>query len=238
MKITLTSFILLLLCAKTFAQETEERGVRINKDLIEVYNVLKDKPEIKQGPYAAKYGKKKINVATGQYQNNKQIGLWNFYDDKGRIQQTYDYDNNKITYELGARGFTYKIDADFKSQDEVTGPSRIGGKFYGYLPYLAAYRRPPGMDYNSYALPATIELLITPIGNLAEYTLHIDTYDYVKDLRVNLDLFKPEDKLFVPGKINGEGVASRIIISCNIYRDELVFLSQTVDRYSTPVIMN
>ena len=173
---------------------------------------------IKQGLYQVKHGKE-MALASGLYDHNKRIGIWHFFDLKGNLMQNFNYDQNIITYEAqddDLSRFRYLFDVKVVATDTITKPMKIGGRYFGYLPLINLFKRPEWlhMDYGSYPL-VNIELLISPAGNLADYTIHIKDYSQT-NLNVNINLLNQEDKTFVPATINGQPVSSRIIIPCSL----------------------
>jgi hypothetical protein len=232
MKVFTITFYLLLITSLTFAQETEERLQKISKNTVALFHVLKDNPDVKHGLYQVRF-KKTIALASGLYDHDKRVGMWHFFNEKGKVMQNYNYDTNTLTYEqpdTGRRALQYIFDRPLKGTDMVTKPIRIGGKYLGYLPYTMLYKKPSGMNYSTESIyvsskqEALVELLVSPGGNLASYVIHImDYFSGKQDLDVNINLLNPEDKLFVAATINGEPVASRIIMRCYIDGNNMKF---------------
>jgi antitoxin component YwqK of YwqJK toxin-antitoxin module len=117
----LTICILTSICA--LGQETvlkERKG--------ESYYVLKDDPKIKHGAY--QFSNKKGLIEKGQYDNDKKIGVWEFYDKDGNLEQKYNYTSNQLIFNKEVKQFvSYKIIMDGKPTDIVpdTPPVFIGG---------------------------------------------------------------------------------------------------------------
>jgi len=199
------------------AQGTLLQAQKINKDIVLVYNVLSDNKQIKDGLFQARYQKDKA-LASGLYKNNIRVGVWHFFNKEGILTQNYDYDQKKLTYESpDDENFSYAVDKDFKKTDTLTKPIRIGGRYYGYIPYLLIFKKPSDLEYfDTSTISATLELLVSPAGNLADYTVHLSGYEYRNDLNVNINLLDAEDKVFIPATLNGEPIASRIIIRCKL----------------------
>lgn len=228
MKYTYPIICSLLISTLSFAQGTIEKAQKLTKKITAVYHVLETDPNIKEGLYQARHDKT-MALASGLYKNNKRVGIWHFFDYNGNLLQNFNYDNNTLTYEapddLGG-GFKYAFDKKVVATDTVTKPIRIGGRYFGYLNYMLLYKEPkgdtwdPSVTYNK----ATVELLVSPGGQLADYTIHLMYYGKIRDLHVNLDLLNEEDKLFIPATINGEPVSSSIVIPCNIdNRGNMIF---------------
>ncbi|MES2277429.1 MAG: hypothetical protein V4592_15500 [Bacteroidota bacterium] len=217
----------LLVCSVSLAQETIERVSKLKKNVTENYHVLLNNPNVKHGLYQVRFEKNKA-LASGLYANNKRVGIWHFFDYKGNLMQNYNYDQNQLTFEAPDEprsGFKYLFDKPVVSTDVVTKPVKIGGRYYGYLNYLLIFKKPSDIGYiDSQYTNATIELLISPGGHLADYTIHLIGDNYRNDLSVNIDLLSDEDKTFIPATLNGDPVSARIVIPCVMDRSgNLVF---------------
>lgn len=95
------------------------------KSKTELYSVLKGHPKLKHGDYRRL--QKKTILESGQFDNGKKIGQWNYYNDEGKIEQTYDYSIQKIIVNNNGRQFSdYKI-INQESEPE-TLPIFIGGR--------------------------------------------------------------------------------------------------------------
>ena len=215
----------LLYFTNCFAQEIIEKKNRLNDNVTEKFQVLKDNQQIKNGHYEAMY-RRRVPVAQGNYTQNKKSGTWRFYDQKGKLMQVYDYDNHVLKFEAkeyaAASNFFYTIDKEIKDTDKVTKPLKIGGRYYGYLPYLGFYQPPFNpYEYGTSGCVAVVELLISPLGRLAGYKVRTACrfLEYDQTIAMNVSLFKEEDKQFIPATYNGQPVVSRIMIRCLLNQD-------------------
>ena len=127
MKILLNLIGLLLLTNSLSAQEPklskEKKNTRNGKA---TFYVLKNQPEIKQGKYTIKawtgnailvdgqysnnlrtgewieryYGRayKEAKKSQGSYENDIKVGIWNYYNFKNKLVQTYDHTANSLTF--------------------------------------------------------------------------------------------------------------------------------------------
>lgn len=215
----LFSFFVAVNC---FAQQTIEKKNRLTDHVTEQFEVLKDNEQVKNGPYEALY-RRKTPIAMGNYTKGKKTGLWRFYDPKSKLMQIYNYDTDSLKYEAKEYAnqsvFWYLIDKELSDTDKVTKPVKIGGRYYGYLPYLGMYKIPfSPYEYGTSGCVAVIELLISPLGRLAEYKVHAacSLLQYDQTISMNVNLFKEEDRKFIPATYNGRPVLSRIIIKCRV----------------------
>jgi hypothetical protein len=203
-------------------QETIKKRLRLTDSVTEVFEVLKSNKAIRQGLYQALF-RKKIAVASGAYNSDKRVGLWHFYDRKGTVIQTYNYDTDKIYFEAPedtTSVIRYFVDKKIEPTDKVTKPLKIGGRYYGYIPYVQLFKLPDNLvELNRQIyIKAVIELLISPYGRLADYKVHLLTEDgeLIKVVNMNTNLPNPADMIFTPATLNSEPIACRIMIQCTV----------------------
>ncbi len=205
-----------------FAQETVVKTEEIAPKITARYNVLKSDNKTLNGLYQV-YFKKNIPIASGKYDHGKQAGTWHFFDKTGKPVQQFNYDKLSLLYEApldSVSKLKYIIDEKFTKADTITIPIRIGGRFFGYLPYLNLFRLPKGLlatEATSQWPTVYIELLISPGGRLADYRVHVLSAAYgEKVLEVDINQLSDEDKVFVPATLNGRYVSSRIVLLCTL----------------------
>ena len=220
------SFLILLLLFVTtcFAQDTVEKKNWLTSSVLERYKVLKTDPETKVGPYKALY-KRRTLVAGGYYTKGFKTGIWSFYNEDGKLIEKFDYDKGEFTFEAPLDTGTdieFRFDASLDSNDRVTRPLKIGGIYYGFIPFINIFKLPFDTDgINMDYFDAVVELLVSPGGRLADYKVHIlsKLYKYNQTINLSLGLFKEEDKQFVPATINRKPVLARVFIRCSVNSD-------------------
>jgi hypothetical protein len=222
---------LILLHVSAFAQEaTTLLEDKLSPEVSVKYHVLNTNHSVLQGLYQAFY-KKNIPVASGAYEQNKKTGTWHFFDKTGKLVQHFDYTKHLLIYEApddSTSGVKYIVDENFTAKDTVTKPIRIGGRFFGYLPYLNLFRLPKDLyDFayvaGSNAATVYMELLVSPAGRLADYRVHIISPLYgEKVLAVKIDQLSDDDKTFYPATLNGRQIASRIVVICALKGQRLM----------------
>lgn len=198
-----------------------QRRNKLSDSVTESFWVIKSNKDIKQGLYRALF-KRRTVIAVGNYTNDKRTGIWNFYKPNGLLVQRYNYDTKKFVY--GSRLDTlydvhYLIDKKLEDTDLVTRPVKVGGIYYGMIPYLGIFQLPfDTFDINTDNFDATVELLISPLGQLADYKVHVTSLYYKYDQTFDLDvhLFDEADRQFIPATLNGEAILSRIVIKCYV----------------------
>jgi hypothetical protein len=221
-KLLLIAF-LAICCRDVIAQKIVERKNKITANVTErVQTVIEADKQVKQGTYQALFNKKTI-LASGKYVNDKKVGTWHYFDREGKLAQNYDYDNNALLYEApegNVSPLRYYIDYYITDKDTTTQPVRPGGRYFGYVPYFKLFKVPVGLGYEELdKFTVTFELLISPMGRLADIMVHIrrrgDNVDQMS-YNLNIDLLPPDDKIFIPATFNKNPVASRINVTCNM----------------------
>lgn len=183
--------------------------------------MIKGNGDVKEGMYQAYY-KRNTAIASGKYAHGKKTGTWFFFSPKGQLLETYNYTLNKLQFEapeMATSDIRYLVDQQLSDTDRTTKPVKIGGRYFGYLPYLGMFQTP----FQPYEVDpdyffGVVELLISPLGRLADYKVHLVSayYNYDRTTVMDRNLFKEEDRQFIPATINHVPVTSRIIIKCRL----------------------
>jgi len=220
----LLGFIAIALYSKAQDKpETVSKKNWLTENVREKFSVLKSDNKTKEGFYQAFYTGTGAVIARGDYTDDKRTGVWHFYDIRQRLVETFDYTNSRLLSEEAIDSYsrqfiTYSFDRKLKDSDRITKPLRIGGRCFGYIPYLQLFRLT--RDYNDVdvrLLTAVLELLISPGGRLADLKVHIIASDNSERVTtISPDIFSEEDKQFIPATVNGEPALSRIFLSCQV----------------------
>jgi hypothetical protein len=212
-------FTAITLTTNCFAQEIVEKKAKLTDNVSQIYKVLASNKYTKQGLYQALF-KKKTVVATGMFENDKKTGVWRFYDQKGQAMQIYDYTKKQLLFEARedtSSSLRYFVDKKLDSTSTVTKPLKVGGRYYGYLPYLNLFTVPKDLrDVNYDLFSAVVELLISPYGRLADYKVHLSAVNFKRTINMNINLPNEEDMIFIPATLNGEPISSRVVIQCYV----------------------
>lgn len=202
-------------------RETVEQKNRLTETVTESFKVLKADKKTKEGLYSAVY-KRKTALAIGKYIDDRRTGTWHFYDINGRLVENFDYDSLNLLYEepmdsLSQTKIVYSFDNKFTDSDRVTRPLKIGGRCFGFIPYLKVYTLSEDLyGINLYTAVAILEVLVSPGGRLADFKVHIRSNGYEKVTSFSPDLIAEDDKVFVPATLNHKPILSRIFIKCRI----------------------
>lgn len=216
-------FFFVLSTFTAFAQDTVLIKNRLTDSVVERFYVLKSNKDIKNGAYQAIFKRRKI-VALGMYRNNEKVGIWQYFNKDGVLVQKFDFDSYKFTYELYLKNknINFLFDDTAKTTDKFTRPLKIGGEYYGFIPYLNSFKLPfETFEMETKLFDAYIELLISPLGRLVWYKTYIDSiyYGYHQTFNLDINLFSEEDRNYLPATKNGNPILSRIIIKCLINDD-------------------
>ncbi len=221
-KIILFSAFFLFCTTDCISQNNPEKKSRFTDDVTEKFHVLPDSPDVKDGIYKAYYNHNHL-IAVGSFSHGKKVGTWQFFNGRGAVLQTYDFDRDTIVYEAfenRSSNLRYYVDRELGDSDKASKPYRVGGRLYGYLPYLKAFKAPFEPDFDLKPIyTATIELLISPLGRLADYKVHLVGPGFAQIITLTTSLLSEEDKKFIPAKINKEPVVCRIFIKCRLKSD-------------------
>jgi hypothetical protein len=214
-----------LFASAVFSQQVVNRKRTLPGGMVEKFHSIieKDK-ELKQGLYQAFY--RKVLIANGQYDRNLKAGIWDFYDQGGAIIEKINFDNNNLLDEAvedSTSNFRYVFDETTKPGDRLTKPIRIGGRFYGYLPYLSLFRLPADMEgIKRENFVAVLELLVSPGGMLADAKVHLNSSYYKRTVSLPIDRLPQDDKLFFPSTLNRKAISCRIFVTCYLEDDDLI----------------
>ena len=88
-----------------------------------------------------------------------------------------------------------------------------------FVPYLNAFQVPfDTFETVIQSFQVEVELLISPLGRLADYKVHLysDYYQYNHTYSLDVNLFSEADKTFLPATLNGKGILCRVFIKCII----------------------
>jgi hypothetical protein len=222
-------FLNLLMVTRCFGQDTVSQRNRLSDSVVEHFFVKKSKPAVREGPYLVTL-KRRIPLVRGHYTNGIKTGIWQFFDVTGAQNEKYNYDTKQFTYEApiyADADLNYSFDDSLKIGDKLTRPLKIGGIYFGFVPYLNIFRVPFDVsDMNSDTFVALIELLISPLGRLADYQVRLVSayYNFDQIYSLDINLLSEEDRTFTPATLNGIPVISRILIKCYVSpRGELDF---------------
>jgi len=221
MKSILLTMILICFTAHAFAQDTVkavgpelvERTNDTSLGLHEKYTVLKTDKKVKHGLFQAFYNGKTL-VASGKYDNGKQVGAWRYCEANGKVNQVYSYTNKKLIYNQKPDTAFAEFDFDGKINptDTLTHPVKIGGLMYGYWFVINASVKQFSTDMRNMGIKTPVRCInilnINADGILTRWQLVAINGDFKKKYEVPIDKLTDFDKLFVAATQNGKNIAS------------------------------
>jgi len=175
----------------------------------ETFYVLKDNQEIRHGEYKKTTGKLKT---TGTYDNNKRSGVWQSYDENGKLVQTIDFATNTITPKIVSDNSKYwKKDGDtFTEIRPDQAPAFIGGYSAFYRLIAMTLRYPADARRFNIQGDIIISIVITKDGKMVDETIENKLGYGLEEEALRLIQQIPDE--WVPGTVNGECVDIKILI--------------------------
>jgi len=213
-------FVTLVYANHCPAQEVVTRKNKLTDMVTEKYQtIISAGKQIKQGIYNSFYDRSTV-IANGSYANDKKKGIWHFFNQNGKLIENYNYDTNSLLYEASedsTSNIRYSIDNKITFTDVVTKPVRPGGRYYGYVPYLRAFKLPDDM-FNIYReeYTVTLELLVSSMGRLADFKIHIRSLNFERVINIDTGSIDEQDRVFIPATVNNTPVLSNIFVECYI----------------------
>jgi TonB family protein len=120
--------VCLLTSLTSLAQETERVMTTTGDPAVqEEYYIIKGHRETKQGPYTKTtfYG-----TAKGQYESNVRVGVWEYYDSRGDLEQKIDFTKHEVVFTKPFKPLTKSWlleNGEIKEYTSGTPPVVIGG---------------------------------------------------------------------------------------------------------------
>jgi hypothetical protein len=209
--------ISLLLSTLTYAQQPAllKQSNSLTIFIREHYHVLKSDKTIKQGEYTAlNYH---VLVAKGNYTNGDRTGIWNFYNAKGKLVQTFNYDNYQVLFNdtTDVKDAQYFVEKPRRA-DTVTIPIKIGGLTYGLEPLIfrGELSRVIHQEHpNATGVKYKHTFILDDRGQITAHEI-LATVDGVDKLyKLNDDKFDADITRFKPATLNHRPVKSVFIIT-------------------------
>lgn len=122
-------FTILTLYSMQFSVFGQELRPKKEKTLVynEEYNVLANNKKVRHGNYK-KFRLDGSQIWTGKLDNNNKVGEWSYYEN-GEIEQTYNYDDKKLTFQKKPLNqFFIQVDNQIQISNVDAPPSYLGSK--------------------------------------------------------------------------------------------------------------
>lgn len=210
--------ILIVTLTGHFAAYSQEKVPRTNylaNVITERFSTLKNERKERDGEFRATF--KGNTVARGKYTLGRRTGNWDFYDPKGKLVQTFNYDIGRFIYldTLDLKGFKYMMD-NITPADTVTVPFKIGGSVYGLFPLL--YRDElsqqvradnPGLQKAQY----THIITVNDKGYIISHKVTAVVSNSVKTYTLDDSKLDPDLTRFTPATVNHKPAMCQISIN-------------------------
>ncbi|WP_282015309.1 energy transducer TonB [Marinifilum flexuosum] len=227
MKITKTSFTtffsftLLLISTQCFGQKKYKRVKhQITHLHKEIYQVDK-KSKIKEGFYYVVNTRTKDTLVTGEYLNNKRIGIWKFYKKDSTPHLEYDYDRNQLaSYNSGNRiDSTFIKKGDKYVLDKVDNPQiYIGFENQAEFDMIKKIKLPTELMEKHKSGSCLYSFIISKEGILKDITIE-------QSINKNLDknaikTIKELNYKWEPARQNGKPIDSKSFLLIEVFNHE------------------
>jgi TonB family protein len=209
MRILLT-LLLLTTSVHLFGQDTKKKTVSNDyPSYKETFYVLKSDQETRHGEYKKNYGGLSVK---GQFENGKKVGVWEYYDRSGQLEQKIDFSTNKI---ISTKPMTLIKDyfvKDGESFKEVTpeeAPIFQGGQS-GVIYYIWNLRYPANARRMGTEGKVLISATITQDGRIIDEEILDGPGNGLREEALRVIQMIPDE--WIPGKVNGKTVDIKIVI--------------------------
>ena len=206
---------------------------------VEKYEVLKSDKKILHGKYTKQYKLDNTTLIKGQYKDNRKIGIWEYYDFRSKkLEQKYDYGNNKIIFSetlfldrTQSDHFKYNGEWIYDKLDSL--PKRIGGISDLKLKLTEeAFKYYKAPDFPNEGI-AIFSFIITKDGKTKDYKILTSTGNTFENELLNL-LIESDGK-WIPAMYKGEYVESEFIIPMNVkYKENTQGLKRFTIDFNRP----
>jgi TonB family protein len=209
MRIVLT-LILLTTSVQLFGQDTKKKKVSNDyPPYKETFYVLKSDQETKHGEYKKTYGGLSVK---GQFENNKKVGVWEYYDRSGQLEQKIDFNAEKIIF---TKPMTFIKDYFVKVGDSVNEitpeePPIFQGGQSAIIYYIWNLRYPADARRMGTEGKVLILATITDDGKIIDEEILDGPGNGLQEEALRVIKMIPDE--WIPGKIDGKITEIKIVI--------------------------
>lgn len=178
----------------------------------------------REGLWIEKYDQSGSQIRMqGNYQNDKQIGNWQYYDSKGNLIQEFDFDKNEFVSNSECEtdnSFEVELNGTIETKKLTCPPTRIGGlKIFTKDLYSEITQKSP-FEINSSGrttidIDEVLSFFISKKGNIEniEYSGKEENEELAK---VITNFLNENSENWVSGKLNNDTVKAKILIPIRI----------------------
>ena len=194
MKKTLLTIFIVLVTLCCFSQNNLQKVTKKNGVKKEVFFVLKNSPEIKQGEYK-KYLDKKI-VLSGEFTNNKVSGIWTYYNNDESVFLKFNFDNDSTIF-CSQTNLSRSI-AYFGDNNEVTSIIMLNMMY------------PDEAILNGEKGTVLVNIFINKFGDISDYKISKSISPLLDNEAIRVTKLIPEK--WLPAIWNGKPIDSKITV--------------------------
>jgi periplasmic protein TonB len=210
MRVLLLTILILMTKIQLFAQATENKTIK-NDEYEETFSVLKEDQSIRHGHSKKVYLGHSARIEEGQYDHNKKIGIWEYYNDNGEIEQKFDFDRDSLIFfnpfNAVSSSWILRGDSIFEN---TTGkkPILLGGdgKYASYLRYL---KYPAEARENRREGVVFVSARVTSDGKLVDEKVEKKLGMGLDEEALKIIQMLPDE--WIPLKVNGTPVDSKVL---------------------------
>jgi hypothetical protein len=208
----LLAFSILALTATGQDHQTNKKT--LSRHLREVFDVKKSDWKVKDGAYSV-LNDAGSAVVKGFYTNGKKSGVWNFYDNNGKMVQQFDFDRDSLLLQvkdsMSIVHEDYQIPQGVDDSNKLRPPYKIGGAEYGFYLLYDDRDIPQAIKNNTGNAEMTYVLTIDEHGRLESYMV-LFAGGSVEDMVVRHSVkgLPPEALEYSSAMVDGIAVRSKI----------------------------
>ena len=216
LKPTALSLALLAAGMTAYAQKADlkEKKLVLNESAKIVYHVNSDNE--KEGPYYIKSAKNDQLIIKGAYDDDKRSGNWYFYDEAGKPETVYSYQQNKLAFIDSS--FVNKLTVNIPGQDkEVVEKTQIPVMLSSMKLFLAQMAENiiiPQDHFTGENLPIQIKAVVDEKGD-ARYSVKYkyNKKDFEQPVILKRSAFDIE---WIPAIYNKKPIKAEVMINTEI----------------------
>ena len=178
----------------------------------------------REGLWTEKYDQSGSQIRMqGNYQNDKKIGKWKYYDSKGNLIQEFDFDNNEFASNSECntdKNFEVELNGVIETKKLSCPPTRIGGlQIFTKDLYRQIMKKSP-FEINStgrttISIDETLNFFVTKEGSV-ENIKYSGKEENEELWKVIKDFLTENNDNWISGKLDNERVNAKISIPIRI----------------------
>lgn len=177
----------------------------------EVFYVLKSDNRVKNGEYKKYFGGNKL-AEQGRFEANQRVGTWQYLNPQGGVEQQYNWTSKRFESRQPFTGIDRCLVEEngvFVDKEPDERPVLLGGTPALHQHIMATLRYPAAALRRGVAGVVYISAIITPDGDMIEEKAETSLGAGLEEEA--LRVFKTIAGVWVPGKMNGKPVNTKII---------------------------